>query len=550
MWMDEETRKDILFDELLSRFQPYTLVGKRKARNLPPFLPGQEKEWKQLLDEQEILQREFLMHPNQTSVIRSALEHLPDIDGIIDQMKSKEVPSLTEWFQLKQFLWHSYIWMRSLQEIGLNRFSFTQAEIGTCELLLRQLNPFEPLQPSFALYDEFDPELKEARQQRTAIEREIQKQNELRAQAIEEKCSIRRNRFREWVVQRGTEEEQALLQDDQVQLVRETVYDRIFVLKPSKEQEVLQQEQMNWNRMIEQLEQKVLEKLTAFFQPYLEWLKQTEEKIVSFDLLWARVRAAESWQGVKPELSDESLVIEGGIHPLIAIQLEEQQSSFIPIDLEIKPGVTIIIGPNMGGKTVTLKTIGMIVALAQYGFFVPANTCRLPLFSWIASLMGDQQDVKKGLSTFGAEMVRLSGYLQNHTIGLLLLDEIGRGTNPVEGSALSVAVTRYLVDQGYYAVHVTHFRDVVQVEGIRGYRMGGLKNLGDWHVHFGHGEEIARSLQEQMDYRLLPLEAGDTIPEQALILAERLGLPSLIVEEARRRMQREGDWHGAETETR
>jgi len=191
--------------------------------------------------------------------------------------------------------------------------------------------------------------------------------------------------------------------------------------------------------------------------------------------------------------------------------------------------VAVIIGPNMGGKTMVLRTLGLIVALAQHGFFVPATRCEMPLVSFISGVTGDGQDARAGLSTFGAEVKRVAEWFKGKKGGLLLIDEIGRGTNPVEGAALSAAVTARLARSDHWTIHVTHYAEVLEVTGIRRYRTAGLRKA----------EETARmDLREdwlsRMDFRLIPLSEGEGIPHQALTIAEAMGMPHGIVEEARR----------------
>jgi dsDNA-specific endonuclease/ATPase MutS2 len=261
------------------------------------------------------------------------------------------------------------------------------------------------------------------------------------------------------------------------------------------------------------------------------------EKVARVDLQVSRIRAAETWQGTKPEWAREELEIRGGFHPAVANLCKEQGREITIIDCTLRRGVTVLFGPNMGGKTVALKTIGLIVFLAQWGFFVPAASCRMPLFSWVASLIGDQQEIKRNLSSFGAEVVRLKDWIERSEAGLLLLDEIGRGTNPVEGSALAQAVTCHLVHAPHYTVHVTHYQEVLKIDGIAGYRVAGFSRPDDRGVW----EQVKweKLLQELMDYRLIPYRQGESIPHEALWIAERLGLCPQVIADAKRRVRGE-----------
>ena len=154
----------------------------------------------------------------------------------------------------------------------------------------------------------------------------------------------------------------------------------------------------------------------------------------------------------------------------------------------------------------------------------------MPLVSFVSGVMGDGQDAREGLSTFGAEVKRVAEWFGKKG-GLLLIDEIGRGTNPVEGAALSAAVTARLARSDHWAVHVTHYGEVLEVAGIRRYRTAGLREEG------GNREDwTGDDWSSRMDFRLIPLAEGEGVPRQALWIAEAMGMPREIVEDARRRI--------------
>ncbi|MBA4494058.1 hypothetical protein ACFO25_11095 [Paenactinomyces guangxiensis] len=539
MLVDEETRQDLHVDEIWSWFQPFTPMGEQAKRKCTPFLPGQETEWQQLLLEQEEMQKQLSAIPKQIGRLEEILRRVPDIAGILERWTAAKSPGLTEWFKIKQFLWQLSEWSKWMELAQMpSSLILTPAEKEMCEMLLWKLNPTPPLQPSFAFVDGYDGRLKQLRRQRNAIEREFREQKEEEAQKVDSTYRIRRNRLGEWVAVKGSQLDQALKQEACLRLARETVYDSVYVFQHPNEA-ACQQQLDHITKKIESLEQEISVGLAEFFRPYIPVLQTWVQKLAHFDLQWARIRAAQIWQGVKPEHSEELFEIDRGFHPVIARHLRETGLSVTPVQLTLRRGVTVIIGPNMGGKTVALKTAGIIAVLAGYGFFVPAAACKIPLFPWVTSLIGDRQNVNQGLSSFGAEIARLSKWVRRKEEGLLLLDELGRGTNPVEGAALSQAVTKYFIDAGKWVVHVTHYREVIVIEGIQGYRVAGiqLKHLQERMA--GHPGQIHRLLQEQMDYRLIPLQKTDSLPEQAIVIAEALGLDPIITQEAKRLVNKE-----------
>lgn len=180
-----------------------------------------------------------------------------------------------------------------------------------------------------------------------------------------------------------------------------------------------------------------------------------------------------------------------------------------------------------------LTTVGLVVALGQFGFLVPARSCSMPLVSWMTAAIGDAQNIREGLSTFGAEVRRIVEAIKRDSTGLLLLDEPGRGTNPVEGAALSAAMTNDLAKRPFWTLQVTHFREVLQGTEVTVYRVAGLEGIDRFQDR--EDEDWEKALEQAMDYRLLPW-SGESIPQDALVIARLLGLPSSILQDAWKRI--------------
>ncbi|MGI0486619.1 endonuclease MutS2 [Pantanalinema rosaneae CENA516] len=226
-------------------------------------------------------------------------------------------------------------------------------------------------------------------------------------------------------------------------------------------------------------------------------------------------------------------------HPLLVWQQQHEQGrSVIPIDLVIQPTIRVvaITGPNTGGKTVTLKTLGLAVLMAKVGLFVPAREpVELPWFEQILADIGDEQSLQQSLSTFSGHIRRISrilGALQPESVGremgevslvppgssplsLVLLDEVGAGTDPSEGSALAIALLNYLADHAGLTIATTHF--------------GELKALKYQDPRFENASVEFDDVSLGPTYRLLWGIPGRS---NALTIAQRLGLDPAIVEQA------------------
>lgn len=270
---------------------------------------------------------------------------------------------------------------------------------------------------------------------------------------------------------------------------------------------------------------RVLRELTAEARPRAAALVDSLDALAETDSLWARARWALGHGGVRPEVVDPerpegaAVRLVSAHHPLLLATGEPS----VPFDLDLAAGETVLLvsGPNAGGKTVLLKTIGAISLLAQAGVIPPAGPgTRLPLFRSFFAVIGDEQSIAASLSSFSAQVASLREALSRAgPASLVLLDEIGGNTDPAEGAALAAAVLLKLAGQARLTVATTH--------------LGALKALAS-----EDGRIVNASLQFDMaalrpTFRLLRDRPGRSY---ALEIATRLGLPADVLAEARARV--------------
>ncbi len=203
-------------------------------------------------------------------------------------------------------------------------------------------------------------------------------------------------------------------------------------------------------------------------------LERSAGILSSLDALAARAGFAQAVEGVAPEFSEEGRwTLRAARHPLLDARLAELRREVlgerradhdaVPLDVDLPPDRKwlLISGPNAGGKTVVLKTLGLFSRMAQAGLFLPAASATLPVFSRIFASVGDDQAILSDLSTFSAAMRRIAGILREAGAGTLaLFDELGSGTDPEEGAAIAVAVLETYLARGGRAVATTHLSAV------------------------------------------------------------------------------------------
>jgi DNA mismatch repair protein MutS2 len=281
-------------------------------------------------------------------------------------------------------------------------------------------------------------------------------------------------------------------------------------------------EMMNRLRELESEESRevlrILRSLTETLRPHRAELLESLDALVRLDSIFARARYAARIGAHLPEIlppgADELVIVEGR-HPLLLAS----GAPVVPFDLRMEPGerTLLISGPNTGGKTVLLKALGLIGLLAQSGVVPPVGLgTRLPVFTGVFADIGDEQSIEASLSTFSAHLKNLRETLEAADGGsLVLIDEIGSGTDPVEGGALAQAILLELTRRSAFTLATTH--------------LGQLKLLAveDPRV-------VNASLQFDADrlsptYRLLKGVPGRSY---GLAIARRLGLPAAVLEEA------------------
>jgi len=234
---------------------------------------------------------------------------------------------------------------------------------------------------------------------------------------------------------------------------------------------------VNMNNELRELEVQERNEIQKILSDLSEWVGREELKIranqeilFKLDYLFAKGKLAVRMKASRPEINPDGIIrIRRGRHPLI------DPKKVVPIDVELgdKYDTLVVTGPNTGGKTVTLKTVGLICLMAQAGLFVPANDgTTLPIFKNIYADIGDEQSIEQSLSTFSSHMKNIVEITSGADSScLVLLDELGAGTDPTEGAALAIAVLDELYKKGAKTIATTHYNELkkyaISTEGVQ-----------------------------------------------------------------------------------
>ena len=273
---------------------------------------------------------------------------------------------------------------------------------------------------------------------------------------------------------------------------------------------------------------RILTELTAVLRLDVEGLARIEEYLTRMDALRAKARWALENGATKPIISTEGrLLLRKARHPLLQQTLRAQRKEIVPLDMELNSErrILVISGPNAGGKSVCLKTTGLLQYMVQCGFLVPVlENSEFPLFKSLMIDIGDQQSLENDLSTYSSHLVNMKAMLHEASEQtLILIDEFGSGTEPTIGGAISESILEHFVECRSYGVITTHYANI--------------KYFASRNEGVANG---AMSFDVKNIQPLFSLEMGKPGSSFAIEVARKIGLPETIVRKA---MDKAGEDH-------
>lgn len=472
-----EEREQIGFTFLMDELQIITPYGKDEKKQLKSFKP---EERVKLLEELNKVEKftELLNNKGQAfKGLFSLLTKVRDIRNTVKRCSQGAVLDDVELYEIKSFALLIDDITHSIENIGIHEEEF---KLFSLEKVISLLDPEEKRIPTFYIYDDYSDELKAVRKEKRDIEDRMYKEGS--EQALKKLKNIRLD-----IVTREEEEEK-----------------------------------------------KIRIKISKRLQEHAALIEKDIKIIGRLDFVMAKAELAMRFNGIKPEICEESRVLFSDMfNPEVCQLLKQKGRGFLPVSLELKSGVTVITGANMAGKSVTLRTLVLNALLGSMGFFVFCSRAVMPVFDFIYIVSQDLQNVSQGLSSFGAEIIKLKDIVQDveEGRGIAAFDEFARGTNPKEGLYLVKALCKFLNMFNSMSLIATHY-DGVPEENMTHYQVVGLKNV-DFQALKQKIDLNKRSsveiLQQHMDYRLEKVEDREEVPKDALNICRLLGLKNEII---------------------
>lgn len=494
-FIDAGTKRFCAFDEIISSYKPVSVWGKRAFAMLSP-----------LKGDGLSAHFEFLLKVKACGFDRTRVENiLADFHEILGSISSIENGTAcdVDLFEIKRFVHHHKI-LKHLTT-GLNGFFIDLDEL------------WELLDPKNSGSFSFSPEndlIEGLLKKYEILKRKIDELYQERMKLISEEFALNLQDKR-FVIEREMAME--IIKSNLVMIEREGIKTYTLMVRPTEE--ILRQENElgELEDEISKAEDEEVRHLSCEIKKWTTFLKAEINKICEFDISFAQIRALDDGYAF-PRFDDE-INLKAAFHPAISNIVKNSSDEYTTLDGKFSEGLTMIFGPNMGGKTTVLRTIAISCALAMYGFLVPAKSAMLPVIDWVRFIGSSSQNTD--LSGFATQIDDISKVLQMNERGLILIDEFGSGTNPYEGEALATALARYLSKSTQFSVMVTHFKHTIESVKCVKYTIG--------RINFDETITMA-NLNSKIDHHLVngaTINYGDAIK-----LARILGLPEAITRDA------------------
>ena len=450
---------------------------------------------------------------------KTLLAHLPRVPNL--QADADHIYSITELFHIKEFLYH-YGRLQLLDK----REGLFGGELIDLDEVFKYLDPQGSGSPAFHLNPAFSDRLGEIFSRERQLETQLQKSVQAHFETALKQLDIKASGYQIVVPRSDKALCERILQSSHWVLVSESVANLRFSLADDEESLRIKTQLQDLQHERTAEEELILRNISLYIHQKVPGIQAAAAllslKALSFILADFGVKYA----CVIPSIGGREIRIKAAVNLPLKLHLQAQQREYQPIDLCFEPQGNVITGPNMGGKSCALQTLGQLVAMTHYHIPLPCESAQIAELQNIWINYADSSR-SSDLSSFGAEVVAFNEALEQEGSSLILLDEFARGTNPAEGEKLLCAVLEYLSHSPHLVVAATHYTKPALMDRLAQFTILGPQL--DSSVIPSDAKQRLKLLSQKMDYRLKRLDKGQLPPQSAIAIAKLLGLKNEIL---------------------
>ncbi len=537
---NSKTKNETGFDYVLSCLDIFSPFGNQTLKEIRPFFPGEEVFLQNELNKLESIVSLVSSNKRIIETLCESFMETNDIKKTIERSRDYNL-SVVEIYEVKSLL----LIMRKIFNIidTLGDTIKQNFALEDTEELLNVLDPEGNRLNTFYIYDSFSEELKSLRAEKKNNEVLIRREQKNKRDVLQKEYGVNLTPKFDIVISKTHSDVSLLNTISDLYLADEDYISFTYKLKLPDSVSGYANLIDEINLKIEDEEIAVRKKLSLQIAKHIDTLLYNCQKIGKLDFAIAKAKYAILHNCTKPEISaDHVISFIDGRHLKVEDLLIKRRKQYLPVSIHLEKGVTCITGANMGGKTISLKLVGLVALLAQYAFFVPCQSATIGLSTFTQMLIGDTQSMERGLSSFGSEMEELKDILDKSTPkSLLLIDEISSGTNPIEGLALTKSIVDYLKKRDYITLITTHYQAVTKTSEIKNMQVRGLADADfrklDSEISRANRKSRIDIISKYMDYSLYQVDDENEVPKDAINIAKILGINDEIISSAKSYMQ-------------
>lgn len=520
---DAATAEIVALPWLLANLEPVSEYGRLQSQSAAAFVLGQEP--RALHEIRRVARLAAELSAVEVDVLRGWLARLSDATGAIAELTVAGLLTDSQFLEILGFC-------DAVAHVRAQTSSADFPQLPPTQEVSSILAAGRRENGGFYLDDRFDVELVHRRMQLEKAQVEYDVARSRVAQRVAAAIGREEVPSGEFIVMRDAVDQ---VLPAEIHVVREAPTYFLCELELDEAALVSLQEREASAEALAATEQSVRGRVCALLQAHAPALQRAAATLGDIDLLLAKVRFAQRYPGCIPQFGDGAVLQfqEARFLPLF-VDLEQEGRSYVPISLHVE-GVAVLSGPNMGGKSLALRTCAFLVLCASLGLPVPAASAKLVLFREICWLGIGADEHRTGLlSAFAREVIRLRDLLaRKQEPALILIDEFARTTNPREGRALLLALIEALQRRNVCALVATHLAGIAESAAVPHFAVRGLRQLPAGASPTSLADALAL-LAASMDYTISQITEDAAPSSDAIALAEILGMDHELIEGARK----------------